>query len=110
YRKSSSLERLPAGFARVCGCTVVAIAVPCSSTLLFRCWNAAGDGRNDANRVAVLRGRVLFRQIANILVVHIHVDEAAQFAVLGEEVLAQVAKFRSQMPERFSDRSGIELG
>src|SRR5258706_15481550 len=70
---------------------------------------AAGDGRNDADGVAILRGRVLFRKITNVLVVHVDVDEAAQLAFFGEEMFAQVRELRSEMAERFPHSTGGEL-
>src|SRR5437899_663628 len=71
---------------------------------------SAGDGRNNADGVAILRRRVFLREITNVLIVHIDVDETAQLSVFGEEVLAQFAEFRGQMAERFSDGPGAELG
>src|SRR5260370_26265493 len=69
----------------------------------------ACNGRNNANGVAILRGRILFREITNILVVHVHIDEAAQFAVFGKEMFAQFPELRGQMAERFPDSLGAEL-
>src|SRR5260370_27029570 len=71
--------------------------------------NASGDGRNNADGVAVLRGRVLFREITDIFIVHINVYEAAQLAFIGEQMLAQVCEFRGQVAERFPDGPGTEL-
>src|SRR5882762_9655234 len=71
---------------------------------------AARDGRNNANRIAILRGRVLLRQITNVLIVDVHIDEAAQLAVFGKEMFAEFGEFRGQMTERFADSPCTELG
>src|SRR5207302_9256357 len=68
------------------------------------------DGRNNTDRISVLRRCVLFREITNVLIVHIHVDEAAQLAVFGEEMFAQFGEFRGQMAKRFPDSPCTELG
>ena len=70
---------------------------------------AAGNGRNDADGIAVFGRRVLFREIANIFIIHVHIDKAAQPAVLGKKVLTQVGILGRETAERLADRSGIEL-
>ena len=52
-----------------------------------------GDGRNDADRIAILRWRIFLLQIANVFVVEIHVDEAADFSVIRVQMLVQFAEF-----------------
>src|SRR6266851_5459969 len=64
---------------------------------------------HDADSVAVLGGSIFFGQITNVFVVYIHVHEAAQFAVVGEEMLAQIAKFRGQASQRLADRRRLDL-
>src|SRR5215472_16749619 len=71
---------------------------------------AAGDGGNDADGVAIFGGSVFFREIANVFVVDVDIDEAAQPAVLGEQVLAKVGVLRGEMAERFADGASAELG
>src|SRR6266851_289747 len=71
--------------------------------------NAARDGRNDTYRVAVLRWRVFLRQIADVFVIHVHVHEAAQFAFLGKEKLAQLGELLSEMAERFAHCRSLKL-
>src|SRR6266513_1822995 len=68
------------------------------------------DGRNNTDRVSIFRGRIFFRQVANVLIIHVYVDEAAQLAVFGEEMFAQFGEFRGQMAERFPDSPCTELG
>src|SRR5260370_966395 len=72
--------------------------------------NTARDRRNDADGVAILRWRILFRQVANVFIVHVNVDEAAQLAIFGEEMFAQVREFRSEMAKRFPHGASAELG
>ncbi len=55
-----------------------------------RGYGATGDARDDRHGVAILhRGGVLF-QIADVFVVQIDVDEAAQLAFIVEELTAQI--------------------
>ena len=56
---------------------------------------AARHRRNDADRVARLHRRLLFLQIADVLVVQIDVDEAPQLALLVVEVLASARRTAS---------------
>src|SRR5258706_16442772 len=65
-----------------------------TATTAMRCWGTSGDGWHDADRIAVLCWRIFFCQITNIFVVYVNVDEAAQLAFFGEQVLAQVAELR----------------
>src|SRR5258707_15224739 len=69
-----------------------------AATTAMREKGAAGDRRHNADGVAVLGRGIFLCKVANILIVYIDVDEAAQLSVLGEQVLAQVAKLRSQPP------------
>ena len=71
---------------------------------------AAGDGRNDADRVAVLRRRILLRQITDIFVVDVDVHEAAQLAVFGKKMSPQIGELGCEMSEGFTDSVSIELG
>src|SRR5258708_30789742 len=70
---------------------------------------SSGYRGHDADGVAVLGGSIFFGQITNVFVVYIHVHEAAQFAIVGEEMLAQIAKFRGQASQRLADRGGLDL-
>src|SRR5258707_2677586 len=72
--------------------------------------NAARDGWNNADRISIFRRCIFLREITNILIVHIYVDEAAQLAVFGKEMFAQLPEFRGQMAERFADSPGAEFG
>src|SRR6266849_8195488 len=64
---------------------------------------------HDADGIAILGGSIFFGQITNVFVVYIHVHEAAQFAVVGEEMLAPIAKFRGQASQGLADRSRLDL-
>src|SRR5713101_7265002 len=69
-----------------------------AATTAMREKGAAGDRRHNADGVAVLGRGIFLCKVANILIVYIDVYEAAQLSVLGEQLLAQVAKLRSQAP------------
>jgi len=51
----------------------------------------ARDGRNQHYFIPILKRILLRAQKANILVVHIHVDEPAQLAVFNRELGARLA-------------------
>src|SRR5687767_514693 len=51
--------------------------------------SAAGDGRQDRDRVAVLDLGVQRAGEAHVLVVDVHVDEAVQLAVGGDQAVLQ---------------------
>src|SRR5260370_13817025 len=93
----------------------MAIAIPCSSTFaivpeMTALTAAARDGRDNTDGVSVFGGRVLFRQIANVLVIHVNIDKAAKFSVIGEKMLAQIGKFGGETPQSFPPRPGFEFG
>src|SRR5581483_5911733 len=69
----------------------------------------SGDGGHDTDGIAILGGRIFLFQITNILVIEVDIHEAANAAILGVEVLAQVSVRAGQLLERVADRSGIEL-
>src|ERR1700687_1441808 len=71
--------------------------------------SAPSDGRNNTNRVAVFGRGVLFRQIANVFVVDVDVYEAAQLAVFGKKMFAQIGELRRQVAEGFPDSGRVEL-
>ena len=57
---------------------------------------AAGDGGDDADGVAVFGGSGFLREVTDVFVVDVDIDKAAEFAVFGEEVLAQIAELRCE--------------
>src|SRR5579863_6859407 len=57
---------------------------------------AASDGGDNADGVAVLGGRIFLGQVANVFVINVDVNEAAQLPFLGEKMPAQFAEFRGQ--------------
>ena len=57
---------------------------------------AAGDGGDDADGVAVFGGSGFLRKVADVFVVDVDIDEAAQFAIFGEEVFLQIAELRGE--------------
>src|ERR1700722_2314242 len=75
---------------------------------------AAGDGRDNADSVSVFRRRILFRQIADILIVEIDIHERAQLAIFRIKMLAQFFELAGEPAKRFANRrrgklSGIAL-
>src|SRR5260370_21507261 len=70
---------------------------------------ASGDGGDDRYRIAFLGGSILFLQIANILVIYVHVDEGAQLAVIGVEMAAQVAILCCEIGQGFSDGAALNV-
>src|SRR5579864_8572470 len=78
-------------------------AVPISS------FSAAGDGGHDADRVALLHGSFFSLQIANVLIVDVDVDEAAQAAIVGVQMLLQVAELRRERIQCVADGAGFEI-
>src|SRR5689334_9397785 len=76
---------------------------------IFCYFRATGDRGHDADGVAVFSRRVFLLQIANILVVEVNIHEAANAAILGIEVLAQVRIGSGKLFQGLANRSGIEL-
>src|SRR5579871_1697549 len=70
----------------------------------------AGDGGDDADGVAVFGGSGLFGEVANVFVVDVDIDEAAQLSIFGEEVLAQIAELRCESAEGFANGAGADFG
>ncbi len=64
---------------------------------------APGDGRHDGNVITVFQGRRFLLQVADVFVVEIEVNEGAQFALVGVEVLAQVGMQRDERIHGFAD-------
>ncbi len=60
-------------------------------------------------RVAGGDRRRVFFQIADVFVVQIHVDEAAQLAFVVKELLAQVGELRGQRAQHFADGRAGQL-
>ncbi len=58
---------------------------------LERRWRSASDRRDDADHVTGFERGRLPVQIPDVVVVHVHVDEAPELPLVGIQVLAQVA-------------------
>ena len=58
--------------------------------------DAPGDGGNDADRIALVHAGLILLQVANILVVHVYVHEAAQAPVIGKQMLLQVRELAGE--------------
>src|SRR3990172_3800835 len=70
---------------------------------------AAGDGGDDAHHIRLLHRCALFLQVADVLVVQINVDEAAQLAVVGVEVPAQVAVLGDELLQELPHRLRLQV-
>ena len=66
---------------------------------------AAGDGGYNGDGVAALDGGVLAVLVADVFLVHVHVDEVAQGAVGAEQVLAEVVVGGRQLAQHLTDRA-----
>src|SRR5262245_872527 len=71
--------------------------------LFYRGARAAGYRRDDADLVLLFDRGVFFLQVADVFVVDVDVDEAAQLAAGVEEVFPQIGKLSGQFVERFAD-------
>jgi len=65
----------------------------------------AGNRGHQRNRIAFRRRCRCLAQVAYVFVVQIHVDEAAQLAFIGENLLAQVGEAAGQRVQRFTHGS-----
>src|ERR1700743_981920 len=72
--------------------------------------SAAGDGGDDADGVAVFGGSCFLVEVTDVFVVDVDIDEAAQLAVFGEEVLLQIAELRCESAQCFADGAGANFG
>src|SRR5208282_5179203 len=70
---------------------------------------AAGDRRHDAHGVAFAQLRRILLQVANVFVVYVDVDEAAQTAVIGVEVLLELGIPARQGSKRLTYRRGLQF-
>src|SRR5437867_423091 len=61
------------------------------------------DGRNDADGVAGRDRGLLFLQVANVLVIQIHIDEASQLALLVVEMRLETRMLPRQVREQLAD-------
>src|SRR6185503_3780197 len=68
----------------------------------------AGDGGDDADFVPVLHGRVEVLQEADVLLVDVHVDEAADRAGIVEQPFLDAGEATLQVGERVTDGSGFD--
>src|SRR5260221_6642450 len=69
----------------------------------------ASDGRHDADRVAVLGSRIFLVEETDVLVVQVHIHEAANFSFVGIEMLPQLGKRARQAAERLAHRGRAAL-
>ncbi len=69
----------------------------------------SSDARNDRDRVARRHLCLLLRQLADIPVVHVHVHEAPQPAVVPEQVLAEPAVLDRELFQHLAHAPPVEL-
>src|ERR1700675_1039998 len=81
YRSTSSFESVTGGLpAGGVGVTPVFVAMEKFSSKSNP--RAACDRRHDADDVAFAHARLILLQVANILVIYVHVDETAQLPII----------------------------
>src|SRR5262245_35008914 len=67
------------------------------------------DRRNDADRVSRLHRRVLFLEIADVLVVQVDVDETPELALLVVEVRREPGVRRGEIDEQLANRRAVDF-
>jgi len=70
---------------------------------------ASGDGRHDGNTITVTHRSGFLLQVADVLVVHIYVDEGAEFTVIGIEMAAQVRVLGDEVGKGISHSSRLHV-
>ncbi len=70
---------------------------------------AAGNRRHNADHVAGRDRSRLLAQVADVLLIDVNIDEAAQMAVVSKKMTAQVGELRGQVAECFLDRRAVHL-
>src|SRR5581483_7939440 len=68
---------------------------------------AAGDGRQDRDRVALLHGGLERAEVPHVLVVHVDVDEAVQAAVVRHDVLGDPGVPTLEVREQLAERAAL---
>src|SRR3989440_5162634 len=71
--------------------------------------STSGDTRNDRHGVSRLDGRVALRQVPDVAIVHVHVDEAAQAAVLRKQVPFEPGVLAREALQQLADVSAFQL-
>jgi hypothetical protein len=77
--------------------------------LLHRRVGPARHRWHDADRVARLERRLLAIEVADVLVVHVDVDEAAELSVIVVQMTAQIAVPGDKRLEQLADGTAVEL-
>src|SRR5205807_3889789 len=70
---------------------------------------SARDARNDRDGVSRLDGRVALRQLPDVAIVHIHVHEAAQPAVVREQVPLATGVLACELLQQLADVPPFQL-
>src|SRR5688572_25064874 len=81
-------------------------------TSRLRASATSGDGRHDRHHVGLLQGRLLTLQEADVLLVHVDVDEAAQLAALVDEAFLETGELPLEVGDDAVHRiaGGLHLG
>jgi hypothetical protein len=66
-------------------------------------------GRHNGDVITLLYGRVFLLQVANILVVQVHVHKSAELAIIGVEVAAQVRMLSDEAGKSLAHGSTLDL-
>src|SRR5436305_9731658 len=70
---------------------------------------APRDTRNDRHGVSRLDGRVALRQLADVAMVHVHVDKATQAAVLREQMTLEPGVLAGKLLQQLAHVSPFQL-
>ena len=93
----------------VAGAFFFAIELICNSEFELRQFLAAGNRRDDADFVAVFERRLAVFQEADVFLVHIDVDEPADFAFFVHEAFLDAGEARLQFLEGGTDGGGVDF-
>src|SRR5581483_10793029 len=69
--------------------------------------SAAGQGGQDRHGIAVLDRRVGLREVANVLVLHVQVDEPAKLSILLVQRVSDTGIVRAEIAKDLFDRGSI---
>src|SRR6266496_1716020 len=70
---------------------------------------ASGDGRHDGNTITVTHRSSVLLEVADVLVIHVHVDEGPQFTVIAIQMAAQVGVLGDEVGKGVGHSSRLHL-
>jgi hypothetical protein len=88
---------------------LILILILKSSICILQSTPPSGDGGYYRNTITVLDRCGFLLQVANILVVEVHIYEGTQFSVISIEVATQVGMLGNQVGKGLADRSSLHF-